>query len=151
MYHNYKICLVVGGVSPLEDPDEEDSNQSNDYGPYEDLSLINFSGWVIIIIILLYEVRLQCKQKEPNNNSNYEEPEQVKPPSVSASVVVMTFMHHALFHAFFSQAGDRFMRHIRHFVNESIFCCENFSIDLSKFKLFKKDKFKKDPLVRKIK
>jgi hypothetical protein len=35
--------------------------------------------------------------------------------------VIMMIFHHGLIHAFFSQARDWFLRHIRHFVNESIF------------------------------
>ena len=59
--------------SPVEDPDQEDSDQSDDHSPQKDLTLINLSGCVSIIVLLLYEVRFEGEQEEPNNNTDDQE------------------------------------------------------------------------------
>ena len=95
---SYRELLVVTTVeSPLEDPDEEDGDKSNDYSPQKDLALINLACSVMIIIILLDEIRLESKQKEPNNDTDDEEPKEVEPPSISVTTVFNMISPHAIF------------------------------------------------------
>jgi len=92
--------MVTVSVSPAEDPDEENSNKGDDYSPQENLSLVEFSSWVVVMISFLNEIRAKGEEKEPNDDTDDEEPEKVEPPT---SVMMVVIMCVALIHTFFGQ------------------------------------------------
>ncbi len=103
MYYKLNnVTQLMSIESPLENPDKEDCNQGNYYSPYEDFTLINFSSWVVIIILLLDEVRFESEQQEPNNDTDNKEPKEVEPPVISNSTMIVMMTYGGFFHAFFS-------------------------------------------------
>jgi len=80
----------------VKDPDEEDGNQRDHNGPEEYLTLINFSVGAVVIVITLYKIGFESEQEKPNNDTDYKEPKQVEPPTVSSFAMMMMFTLHTM-------------------------------------------------------